>query len=218
MWLCEIQREIKNWIWKLLYLSSLFLLSWEFSDSSGYLFVALGFSHSALSSPVEKVKNQWDSTQHSVELRQQQLKHMLADSLWWDEQRQEMERLMEQCEIRLRMLLQAPREALAKQISDTKVRPPMLFFFPLPDSLVYAMLVDSIDVWIYSLVIGLMWQFCLFWGMMYSKFSLFCISDFLRLTFLEGNRWHVCLFISVVEISTLHQINDIIQKAWTSDQ
>ncbi|XP_065691443.2 utrophin isoform X1 [Patagioenas fasciata] len=70
---------------------------------------------------LEKVKNQWDSTQNSVELRQQQLKHMLADSLWWDEQRQEMERLMEQCEIRLRMLLQAPREALARQISDNKL-------------------------------------------------------------------------------------------------
>ncbi|XP_053828296.1 utrophin [Vidua macroura] len=70
---------------------------------------------------MEKLKNQWDSTQHSVEVRQQQLKHMLADSLQWHEQRQEMERLMEQCEIRLRVLLQAPKETLAKQIAESKL-------------------------------------------------------------------------------------------------
>ncbi|XP_066035003.1 utrophin isoform X2 [Chamaea fasciata] len=70
---------------------------------------------------MEKLKNQWDSTQHSVEVRQQQLKYMLADSLQWHEQRQEMEHLMEQCEIRLRMLLQAPKEMLAKQIAESKL-------------------------------------------------------------------------------------------------
>ncbi|XP_059697731.1 utrophin isoform X2 [Haemorhous mexicanus] len=70
---------------------------------------------------MEKLKNQWDNTQHSVEVRQQQLKHMLADSLQWHEQRQEMEHLMEQCEIRLRVLLQAPKEMLAKQIAESKL-------------------------------------------------------------------------------------------------
>uniref|UniRef100_A0A8C4JEE9 Utrophin n=1 Tax=Dromaius novaehollandiae TaxID=8790 RepID=A0A8C4JEE9_DRONO len=70
---------------------------------------------------LEKVKNQWDSTQHGVEVRQQQLKYMLADSMQWEEQRQEMEHLMEQSEIRLRMLLQGPKEMLAKQIADNKV-------------------------------------------------------------------------------------------------
>ncbi|KAM6083392.1 utrophin [Chlamydotis macqueenii] len=70
---------------------------------------------------LEKVKNQWDNTQHGVEERQQQLKYMLTDSMQWDEQRQEMEHLMEQCEIRLRMLLQAPKEMLVKQISDNKL-------------------------------------------------------------------------------------------------
>uniref|UniRef100_A0A8C5JI45 Utrophin n=1 Tax=Junco hyemalis TaxID=40217 RepID=A0A8C5JI45_JUNHY len=70
---------------------------------------------------MEKLKNQWDSTQHSVEVRQQQLKHMLADSLQWHEQRQEMEHLMEQCEIRLRVLLQAPKELLAKHIAESKL-------------------------------------------------------------------------------------------------
>ncbi|XP_054051234.1 utrophin isoform X2 [Rissa tridactyla] len=70
---------------------------------------------------LEKVKNQWDNTQHGVEVRQQQLKYMLTDSMQWDEQRQEMEHLMEQCEIRLRVLLQASKEMLAKQISDNKL-------------------------------------------------------------------------------------------------
>ncbi|XP_027543095.1 utrophin isoform X2 [Neopelma chrysocephalum] len=70
---------------------------------------------------MEKLKNQWDNTQHGVERRQQQLKHMLADSVQWHEQRQEMEHLMEQCEIRLRMLLQAPKEMLARQISENKL-------------------------------------------------------------------------------------------------
>ncbi|XP_040409214.1 utrophin isoform X6 [Cygnus olor] len=70
---------------------------------------------------LEKVKNQWDNTQHGVEVRQQQLKYMLADSIQWDERRKEMEHLMEQCEIRLRMLMQAPKEVLAKQIADNKL-------------------------------------------------------------------------------------------------
>uniref|UniRef100_A0A803Y533 Utrophin n=1 Tax=Meleagris gallopavo TaxID=9103 RepID=A0A803Y533_MELGA len=70
---------------------------------------------------LEKVKNQWDNTQHGVEVRQQQLKYMLSDSIQWDEQRKEMEHLMEQCEIRLRMLQQAPKEVLVKQISDNKM-------------------------------------------------------------------------------------------------
>lgn len=88
---------------------------------------ASSFSYCVLSSTVEKVKNQWDNTQHGVEMRQQQLKYMLTDSMQWDEQRREMEHLMEQCEIRLRMLLQAPKEMLTKQISDNKVRPSTLF-------------------------------------------------------------------------------------------
>ncbi|XP_048793833.1 utrophin isoform X1 [Lagopus muta] len=70
---------------------------------------------------LEKVKNQWDNTQHGVEVRQQQLKYMLSDSIQWDERRKEMEHLMEQCEIRLRMLQQAPKDVLVKQISDNKL-------------------------------------------------------------------------------------------------
>ncbi|XP_039384571.1 utrophin isoform X3 [Mauremys reevesii] len=70
---------------------------------------------------LEKVKNQWDNTQHGVEVRQQQLKYMLSDSVQWDQQRQEMEQLIEQYDIRLHMLLQAPKETLIKQISESKL-------------------------------------------------------------------------------------------------
>ena len=41
--------------------------------------------------PVEKVKNQWDNTQHGVELRRQQLEDMIIDSLQWDDHREETE-------------------------------------------------------------------------------------------------------------------------------
>uniref|UniRef100_A0A8C4W9F7 Utrophin n=1 Tax=Gopherus evgoodei TaxID=1825980 RepID=A0A8C4W9F7_9SAUR len=70
---------------------------------------------------LEKVKNQWDNTQHGVEVRQQQLKYMLSDSMQWDQHRQEMEQLIEQCDIHLHMLLQAPKETLIKQISESKL-------------------------------------------------------------------------------------------------
>ncbi|XP_074846537.1 utrophin isoform X2 [Carettochelys insculpta] len=70
---------------------------------------------------LEKVKNQWDNTQHGVEVRQQQLKRMLSDSMRWDEQRQEMEQLIGHYEIHLHTLLQAPKETLRKQISENKL-------------------------------------------------------------------------------------------------
>lgn len=121
------------------------------------------FSYSVLSSTVEKVKNQWDNTQHGVEVRQQQLKYMLTDSMQWDEQRQEMEYLMEQCEIRLRMLMQAPKEMLAKQISDNKVRSSILPFFPHTRLLG---LCNATDLTILSLL-----------EMIYSKLSLILICQ-----------------------------------------
>uniref|UniRef100_A0A670ITU7 Utrophin n=1 Tax=Podarcis muralis TaxID=64176 RepID=A0A670ITU7_PODMU len=65
--------------------------------------------------------NQWDSTQHGVEVRQQQLKHMLSDSMKWDDQKQEMEKLIGQYEIHLHALLQSPKEKLTKQIAENKM-------------------------------------------------------------------------------------------------
>lgn len=59
---------------------------------------------------MEKVKNQWDSTQHGVELRQQQLEDMIIDSLQWDDHREETEELMRKYEARLYILQQARRD------------------------------------------------------------------------------------------------------------
>uniref|UniRef100_A0A8D2JAQ3 Utrophin n=1 Tax=Varanus komodoensis TaxID=61221 RepID=A0A8D2JAQ3_VARKO len=76
----------------------------------------------AITEKLEKVKNQWDTTQHGVEVRQQQLRRMLSDSMKWDDQKQEMEKLIGQYEIHLRAILQSPQEKLTKQISENKVK------------------------------------------------------------------------------------------------
>uniref|UniRef100_A0A8D2JK05 Utrophin n=1 Tax=Varanus komodoensis TaxID=61221 RepID=A0A8D2JK05_VARKO len=75
----------------------------------------------AITEKLEKVKNQWDTTQHGVEVRQQQLRRMLSDSMKWDDQKQEMEKLIGQYEIHLRAILQSPQEKLTKQISENKM-------------------------------------------------------------------------------------------------
>ncbi|XP_054855344.1 utrophin isoform X2 [Eublepharis macularius] len=74
----------------------------------------------AITEKLEKVKTQWDSTQHGVEVRQQQLRCMLSDSMKWDDQKQEMEKLIGKYEIYLHALLQSPKEMLIKQISENK--------------------------------------------------------------------------------------------------
>ncbi|XP_045400474.1 utrophin isoform X2 [Lemur catta] len=75
----------------------------------------------AITEKLEKVKNQWDSTQHGVELRQQQLEDMIIDSLQWDDHREETEELMRKYEARLYILQQARRDPLTKQISDNQI-------------------------------------------------------------------------------------------------
>ncbi|XP_063165126.1 utrophin isoform X1 [Candoia aspera] len=75
----------------------------------------------AITEKLEKVKNQWDGTQHGVEVRQHQLKCMLTDSMKWDDQKQEMEKLIGQYEIHLHALLQSSKEKLTKQISENKI-------------------------------------------------------------------------------------------------
>ncbi|KAK1338083.1 hypothetical protein QTO34_001193 [Cnephaeus nilssonii] len=47
----------------------------------------------AITEKLEKVRNQWDSTQHGVELRQQQLEDMVIDSLQWDDHKEETKNL-----------------------------------------------------------------------------------------------------------------------------
>ncbi|KAM3851338.1 utrophin isoform 2-T2 [Vipera latastei] len=75
----------------------------------------------AITEKLEKVKNQWDGTQHGVEVRQHQLKCMLTDSMKWDDQKQEMEKLIGQYEIHQHALLQSSKEKLTKQISENKI-------------------------------------------------------------------------------------------------
>ncbi|CAN0498960.1 unnamed protein product [Rangifer tarandus platyrhynchus] len=75
----------------------------------------------AITEKLEKVKNQWDNTQHGVELRRQQLEDMIIDSLQWDDHREETEELIRKFEARLYILQQARRDPLVKQISDNQM-------------------------------------------------------------------------------------------------
>lgn len=71
---------------------------------------------------VEKVRSQWDSTQHGVEARLQQLDNMTVHSNQWEEQRKEVKALIGHNEGRFHNLLQQSRDPLTKQLADNKVR------------------------------------------------------------------------------------------------
>ncbi len=71
---------------------------------------------------VERVRSQWDSTQHGVEARLQQLDNMIGHSNQWEEQRKEVTALIGHMEGRLHNLLQQARDPLTKQLADSKVR------------------------------------------------------------------------------------------------
>nr|XP_045014209.1 utrophin isoform X3 [Jaculus jaculus]XP_045014210.1 utrophin isoform X3 [Jaculus jaculus] len=75
----------------------------------------------AITEKLEKVRSQWENTQHGVEQRQQQLEDMIADSLQWDDHREETEELMRKYEARLYMLQQARRDPLSKQASENQL-------------------------------------------------------------------------------------------------
>ncbi|KAM7135653.1 utrophin isoform 2-T2 [Molossus nigricans] len=75
----------------------------------------------AITEKLERVRIQWDSTQHGVELRRRQLEDMVIDSLQWDDHREETEELMRKYEARLYILQQARRDPLIKQISDNQI-------------------------------------------------------------------------------------------------
>lgn len=84
------------------------------------------FPHSLLSvlcpSVVERVRSQWDGTQHGVEARLQQLDNMTGHSNQWEEQRKEVKALIGHHEGRFHNLLQQSRDPLTKQLADNKVR------------------------------------------------------------------------------------------------
>ncbi|KAM4772680.1 utrophin isoform 1-T1 [Rhinophrynus dorsalis] len=74
----------------------------------------------AITEKSEKLKNQWDATQHGVEVRQQQLQEMLMDSIKWEEQRREIQHILEQADFRLYTIIQTSRETPVKQLSEGK--------------------------------------------------------------------------------------------------
>lgn len=89
-----------------------YLSVWEFG--SALIFTRL--------SVVERVRSQWDSTQHGVEARLQQLDDMIGHSSQWEEQRKEVKALIGHHEGRFHNLLQQSRDPLTKQLADNKVR------------------------------------------------------------------------------------------------
>uniref|UniRef100_A0A3Q3G3A5 Utrophin n=1 Tax=Labrus bergylta TaxID=56723 RepID=A0A3Q3G3A5_9LABR len=68
----------------------------------------------------ERVRSQWDSTQHGVEARLQQLDNMIGHSNQWEEQRKEVNAVIGHNEGRFHNLLQQSRDPLTKQLADNK--------------------------------------------------------------------------------------------------
>ncbi|XP_063774009.1 utrophin isoform X3 [Pseudophryne corroboree] len=68
----------------------------------------------------EKLKNQWDSTLHGVEMRQKQLQDMLGDSIKWDELRKEIQTVLDQTDFRLYTLTQTSKDTLVRQLAENK--------------------------------------------------------------------------------------------------
>ncbi|XP_072299012.1 utrophin [Eucyclogobius newberryi] len=74
----------------------------------------------SITEKLEKVRSQWDNTQHGVEARLQQLDNMIGHSNEWEGQRKEVTALIGHNEGRFHNLLQQSRDPLTQQISDNK--------------------------------------------------------------------------------------------------
>ncbi|KAJ8270600.1 hypothetical protein GJAV_G00116950 [Gymnothorax javanicus] len=74
----------------------------------------------SITEKLEKVRCQWDNTQHGVEARLIQLDNMITHSNQWEELRREANALIGQNEARLHNLLMQTKDPLTKQLSDTK--------------------------------------------------------------------------------------------------
>ncbi|KAG8011327.1 Dystrophin, partial [Nibea albiflora] len=74
----------------------------------------------SITEKLERVRSQWDSTQHGVEARLQQLDNMIGHSNQWEEQRKEVKALIGHTEGRFHNLLQQSRDPLTKQLADNK--------------------------------------------------------------------------------------------------
>lgn len=71
---------------------------------------------------MERVRSQWDSTQHGVEARLLQLDNMTGHSNQWEEHRKEVTALVGHTDGHFQKLLQRSRDPLTKQFEDSKVR------------------------------------------------------------------------------------------------
>uniref|UniRef100_A0A3B5L058 Utrophin n=1 Tax=Xiphophorus couchianus TaxID=32473 RepID=A0A3B5L058_9TELE len=76
----------------------------------------------SISEKLEKVRSQWDSTQHGIEARLQQLEDMTVHSNQWEEKRKEVKTLFAHNEGLFHNLLQRAKDPLTKQLEDSKVR------------------------------------------------------------------------------------------------
>ncbi|XP_032398145.1 dystrophin isoform X3 [Etheostoma spectabile] len=74
----------------------------------------------SITEKLEKVRSQWDSTQHGVEARLQQLDNMIGQSNQWEEQRKEVNAFIGHNEGRFHNLLQQSSDPLTKQLADNK--------------------------------------------------------------------------------------------------
>ncbi|XP_069370635.1 utrophin isoform X2 [Paralichthys olivaceus] len=74
----------------------------------------------SITEKLEKVRSQWDNTQHGVEARLQQLDNMTAHSIQWEEQRKEVKGFIGHHEGRFHNLLQPSRDPLTKQLAENK--------------------------------------------------------------------------------------------------
>ncbi|CAL8317063.1 unnamed protein product [Merluccius merluccius] len=74
----------------------------------------------SITEKLERVRSQWDGTQHGVEARLRQLDNMIGHSDQWEEQRLEVASVIGQNEGRFHSMLQQSRESLTKQLTDNK--------------------------------------------------------------------------------------------------
>ncbi|XP_054616989.1 utrophin isoform X8 [Dunckerocampus dactyliophorus] len=74
----------------------------------------------SITEKLERVRSQWDNTQHGVEARLQQLDNMIGHSDQWEGQRREVQALIGHKEGWFHSLLQQPADPLTKQLADNK--------------------------------------------------------------------------------------------------
>uniref|UniRef100_A0A087YNX0 Utrophin n=1 Tax=Poecilia formosa TaxID=48698 RepID=A0A087YNX0_POEFO len=74
----------------------------------------------SISEKLEKVRSQWDSTQHGIEARLQQLEDMTVHSNQWEEKRKEVKALIAHNEGLFHNLLQRAKDPLTKQLEESK--------------------------------------------------------------------------------------------------